>query len=457
MGDVQPRRPGTVAFLTMLTITMVGTMAGTMINAPLPDIQAEFRATESQVILPVAAFTVMMVIFAPLAGWLCDRAGPARVLLISISVMALTQFIAASSSSLEMLIIMRAFSGAACSTFPPGVQRGLVILWPKRAQSSLTAWASSIGLGMAVGPALGGFVAEFMGWRWIFVFHAAVCLLLAIIVLLMVPSIPGRKAPLHGLGMTVLMTTMGAAIIAITLVGQRAGAVAEIVVGVLAAVGMVVMLRLAARDPERLFEPRSLLEKRYLRGTVVAGVVMFVLGTFLVCLPLYLGEMGLTSGAIGLLLFTLALSMMLSGGVNTWLSALASPRLTMQIGLVLLVVTPLLLSAWLTTPTATSPGGLALVVVLLVLAGAGINAAQSVSAFAISRSHAAQNSLVFGIHNTMRFLGMGSGYAWAALMLPVADPLSVFAGATAMAAVALLVVIIGGPPAPLLRSDVEAA
>lgn len=443
-------RPGTVAFLTMLTLTMVATMAGTMLNAPLPDIQAEFGATDAQVILPVAAFTVMMVIFAPLAGWLCDRAGPARALLASISVMALTQLIAASSSSLEMLIVMRALSGAACSTFPPGVQRGLVILWPERAQASLAAWASSIGLGMAVGPAVGGLVTELLGWRWIFVFHSAVCLLLAIIVLLVVPTMPGRKAPLHGLGMTVLMATMGAVIITITLIGQRAGAASELVVGVLAAVGMVVIFRLAARDPVRLFEPRSLLEKRYLRGTVVAGVAQFVLGTFLICLPLYLGEMGLTAGTIGVLLFSMALSMMLSGGLNSWFAARSSPRLTMQLGLVLLVLTPLLLSAWLVTAEVTSPAGLAVVVVLLLLTGTGINAAQSVSAFAISRSRAAQNSLVFGIHNTMRFLGMGSGYAWAALMLPVADPLGVFAGAAAMAAIAILVVIIGGPPAPLV-------
>lgn len=449
MSESTGRSPNTWAFLTMLTITMTGTMAGTMINAPLPDIQAEFQATDSQVILPVATFTVMMVICAPLAGWLCDRAGPVRVLIFSISIMAITQFVAASSPSLEMLIVMRALSGAACSTFPPGVQRGLVILWPERAQSSLTAWASSIGLGMAVGPVLGGVVAEFMGWRWIFVFHAASCALLAIVVVLVVPAKKGVKVQLHGLGMTVLMATMGAAVVAITLVGQRVGTVAELTVAVFAGLGMMFLLRLAARDPSRLFEPRSLLEKRYLRGTIVAGVTMFILGVFLVCLPLYLGEMGLTSGTIGLLLFMLASSMMLSGGVNTWLASRTSPRLTMQIGLALLVLTPLLLSTWLAMTSDTSAGNVALMIVLLVLTGTGINAAQSISAFAISRSLAAKNSLVFGIHNTMRFLGMGSGYAWAALMLPVAEPVLVFGGSAAMAAVALLVVVIGGPPAPI--------
>lgn len=433
----------------MLTITVTGTMAGTMINAPLPDIQAEFQATDSQVILPVATFTVMMVICAPIAGWLCDRAGPVRVLIFSISLMAITQFVAASSASLEMLIIMRALSGAACSTFPPGVQRGLVMLWPERAQSSLTAWASSIGLGMAVGPALGGLVAEFMGWRWIFVFHAAVCGLLAIAVVLVVPARKGIKVQLHGLGMTVLMVTMGATVVALTLVGQRVGTITEVTVAMIAGLGTIFLLRLAAKNPTRLFEPRSLLEKRYLRGTIVAGVTMFILGVFLVCLPLYLGEIGLTSGAIGLLLFTLAFSMMLSGSVNTWLASRTSPRLTMQIGLALLVLTPLLLSTWLAMTSDRSAGSLTLVIFLLVLTGMGINAAQSVSAFAISRSLAAQNSLVFGVHNTMRFLGMGSGYAWVALMLPVAEPVFVFGGAAAMAAVALLVVVIGGPPAPV--------
>lgn len=445
--------PTTWAFLTILTVTMVGSMAGTMINAPLPDIQADFQATDAQVILPVASFTVLMVICIPFAGWLCDRVGPVRVLLFSISIMAITQFVAASSVSLEMLIIMRALSGAACSTFPPGVQRGLVMLWPERVQSSLTAWASSMGLGMAVGPVLGGLVTELIGWRWIFVIHAAVCVLLAIAVVLIVPATKGTQVRLHGLGMTVLIAAMGSAIIAVTLVGQRVGTVAEAVLALLAGLGMLLLLRLAARDPSRLFEPRSLLEKRYLRGTIVAGVAMFVLGVYLVCLPLYFGEMGLSPGAIGLLLFTLAFSMMISGGANNWLALHTSPRLTMQIGLVLLILTPLFLSTWLAVKGGTSAGNLAVVVVLLVLTGIGINAAQSISAFAISRSQAAKNSLVFGIHNTMRFLGMGSGYAWAALMLPMTEPLLVFGGAAIMAVIALLAVIIGGPADPLPQTS----
>lgn len=449
MHESTRRPPTTWAFLTILTVTMVGSMAGTMINAPLPDIQAEFQATDAQVILPVASFTVLMVICIPFAGWLCDRVGPVRVLLFSISTMAITQFVAASSVSLEMLVVMRAFSGAACSTFPPGVQRALVRLWPDRAQSSLTAWASSIGLGMAVGPALGGLVTEFLGWRWIFVIHAAVCLLLSVAVVLAVPKTKGTQVQLHGLGMTLLMTAMGSAIIAITLVGQRVGPVAEATLALLAGLGMLFLLRLAARDPARLFEPRSLLEKRYLRGTIVAGVVMFILGVYLVSLPLYFGEMGLSPGVIGLLLFTLAFSMTISGGANNWLASHTSPRLTMQIGLVLLVMTPLLLSTWLAVKGGTSAGSLTVVVILLVLTGIGINSAQSISAFAISRAPASRNSLVFGIHNTTRFLGMGSGYAWTALMLPMTEPLFVFGGAAIMAVIALLTVVIGGPADPM--------
>ena len=126
-----------------------------------------------------------------------------------------------------------------------------------------------------------------------------------------------------------------------------------------------------------------------------------------------------------------------------------SPRLTMQIGLAMLIVTPLILSVWLAVKGDTSTGSIAVMLVLLVLTGAGLNAAQSISAFAISRSLAAKNSLVLGIHNTMRFLGMGSGYAWAALMLPVAEPVFVFGSSATMAAVALFAVVIGGPPAPV--------
>ncbi|WP_236863540.1 MFS transporter [Brevibacterium daeguense] len=451
-GASAVREPGRVAYLALLGTTSVGTLSGNVINAPLHRIQQDFGATDSQTVLAVAAFTISMVVFVPLTGWLCDRFGPVRVVLAGLVVMVVAQALAAFSVNLEMLIALRAVQGIACSAYPPGVQRALAALWPSKGQAAMAAWASAIGVGQAIGPPVGGLVSELFGWRSVFVFQAVLCVLFAIAIVAFVPKVEGVNAPIHGLGMMMLMIAMGATVLTITLIGQRADPVTEIVVAIIASAGLAVYAFLATRYPEKLLEPRSLLEKRYIRGTVSAGTTMLVMGVCLVTLPLYLGEhLGLTPGPVGLVVFAMALSMALSGRLTSWLSEKLSTRLVIELGLGVLIIAPLALGWW-TGFEAPAVAGLsstavqvAGVVLILLVIGVGINAGQSIAAFAISRSAAAQNSMAFGIHNTARFMGLATGYAWAALIYPLGNTVLLYGGAAAVALIALLTTVIGGP------------
>ena len=438
--------PGRLAYLAMLGTTTVGALSGNVINAPLHRIQQDFGATDSQTVLAVSAFTVSMVIFVPFTGWLCDRFGTVRIVLGGLAIMIVAQALAAFSVNLEMLIVLRVVQGIACSTFPPGVQSALVALWPSKGQAAMAAWASAIGVGQAVGPPVGGVVSEIFGWRAVFILQASLCLLLAVVIVVAVPKVRGRQAPIHGIGMAVLMIAMGASVLLVTLVGQRADPLAEAVVAIIASLGLVVYVVLATRYPETLFEPRSLLEKRYIRGTVSAGSTMFIMGVCLVSLPLYLGErLGLTPGPVGLVVFAMAFAMAVSGRLTSWLSAKLSMRTVIEMGLGVLILAPLVLGWWTSRESDSARVQVAVVIVLLLLIGAGLNAGQSIAAYAISRSLAAKNSMAFGIHNTSRFMGMATGYAWAALIYPLGAPVLLYAGASVVALVALLTTVIGGP------------
>lgn len=122
-----------------------------------------------------------------------------------------------------------------------------------------------------------------------------------------------------------------------------------------------------------------------------------------------------------------------------------------EAGLTALIVGPLVLGWWISDQAALAVQLTVLVLLLLVI-GTGINASQSVAAFAISRSTAARNSMAFGIHNTARFMGMAVGYAWAALVYPLGNSLLLYGGVSLAALIALLVTVIGGP-APRIETS----
>ena len=72
-GRAPSRVPGRAAYIALLGTTSAGTVGGTIINAPLDWIKEDFGASDSRVVLSIAAYTVAMAVFVPLAGWLCDR------------------------------------------------------------------------------------------------------------------------------------------------------------------------------------------------------------------------------------------------------------------------------------------------------------------------------------------------------------------------------------------------
>lgn len=447
-GGRRPRVPGRAAYFALLGTTSAGTVGGTIINAPLDWIKEDFGASDSRVVLSIAAYTVAMAVFVPLAGWLCDRLGPIRVVAVGMALLSAAQLTAVFSTSLEMLIVLRAVQGIACATFPPGVQRSLPALWPAKGASALAAWAAAIGVGQAMGPPVGGVIAQFVGWRGVFGFAGLFSAALLVAVLVTVPRVPGRRVPIHAPGIVVLMLSIGLFVVAATMVGQRVPWGPDAMVGLAALVSGLVFLVIAAKRPDALVPPRSLLERRYARATAMAATTMFIMGIVLSSLPLWIAqELHLGPGPVGVIVFAMAAAMATSARLTSALRMRLGGWRAAISALGVLLAVPLLLGAWMDW----GPGpGLVLVqavgiVLALLLMGAAINAGQSIAAFSVSQSRTGENSLAFGMHNTARFMGLATGFAWTALLYPLGSMLLMFGGAAAAAAVSMVLVVSGGP------------
>lgn len=447
-GGAPSRVPGRAAYVALLGTTSAGTVGGTIINAPLDWIKEDFGASDSRVVLSIAAYTVAMAVFVPLAGWLCDRLGAIRVVAVGLGLLSVAQLAAVFSTSLEMLIVLRAVQGIACATFPPGVQRSLPALWPAKGASALAAWAAAIGVGQAMGPPIGGLVAQFFGWRGVFGFAGIFSAILLVAVLVTVPHLPGRRVPIHAPGVVVLMLSIGLFVVAATMVGQRVAWGPDVMVGLAALVSGVIFLVIAAKRPDRLLPPRSLLERRYARATALAATTMFIMGIVLSSLPLWIAqELGLGPGPVGVIVFAMAAAMATSARLTSALRTKLGGWRAAITSLGALIAVPLLLGVWMDWGPGTALVGVQSVgiIIALLLMGVAINAGQSISAFSVSLSQTGKNSLAFGMHNTARFMGLATGFAWTALLYPVGSMLLLFAGAAVAAAAAMSLVVSGGP------------
>jgi MFS family permease len=439
-------RRSRLVLVALLGATVIGTLSNNILNVPLRQITREFHASVSAGVLVVSSFVLVLAAGMALSGWVGDRFGRSRTLAVALLLMVAAQVAAAVAPSLAVLVAVRAVQGLACSAIPPSVMGMLADIYPVQHRSRMMgAWAAANGAGQAVGPPVGGLLAQLWGWRSIF-WVLAPLTALVLFAGRRLPPDRGRARPLHWPGAALL--TLGATLLmtGVTVVPQRVVPVAvDVALGVagLACLGLFVVVSRAADQP--LIAPRLLIEARFLRSAIASFAQMFALLSVLVAVPLYVtGALGRSTATTGILVFALPAAMAVLAPLVGALSDRIGPRVVMRWGLVVLAASCLGL-AWFTAGGARSLPGLC---GLLVAVGVGIALVQTPSATGATRSPAGRTGAALGVFNMTRFGGSAFGAAWVAVLYPRGELLLLFAGVAVLLLAALAASFLRPNPVP---------
>lgn len=126
-----------------------------------------------------SAFLLSQVVGTVGAGQLADRAGPARPLLISLVLFGIGLLLAALAPTMVLLVAARALQGLGGGALATCVYTITNTAYPDNLRPRmLAAISSAFILPALLGPALAGFIAEALGWR--FVFYGLLPLLVAV-------------------------------------------------------------------------------------------------------------------------------------------------------------------------------------------------------------------------------------------------------------------------------------
>src|SRR5215469_10109170 len=144
-------------------------MDATIVNVALPTIGREFHVSQTAVDSIAISFLVSLAVFIPASGWLGDRFGGKRVLLIAIVVFTGASALCGVASSLGELVAFRILQGAGGGMLAPVGMAMLYRVFPPeervRAAAILTVPTT---LAPALGPVLGGLLTTDLSWRWVF-------------------------------------------------------------------------------------------------------------------------------------------------------------------------------------------------------------------------------------------------------------------------------------------------
>jgi DHA2 family multidrug resistance protein len=160
-----------VILVTVSTCTALYALTVTVVNVVLPQLQGAFSATPDQVAWIVTLNIVATAIVTPATGWLVARFGQRKVMLGAVGGFAVASLLCATADSLAPLLVYRILQGGFGAPMVPLSQAILLATYPKEQRAMAQgAFGMAVVLGPAIGPVLGGYLAEEYNWRWVFLF-----------------------------------------------------------------------------------------------------------------------------------------------------------------------------------------------------------------------------------------------------------------------------------------------
>ena len=183
--------------LAVLCVTvLIANLDNTVLNVALPTLVRDLHASSSDLQWIVDSYIIVYAGLLLAAGSLADRIGRKKTFLAGLAIFAAGSAAAAFSGGVSSLIAARAGMGVGGALMIPSTLSIISNMFPNPAerQRAIALWAGTVGVGVALGPIIGGLLLTRFWWGSVFLINVPIAAVGLIAAFFLVPDSKNENA-----------------------------------------------------------------------------------------------------------------------------------------------------------------------------------------------------------------------------------------------------------------------
>ena len=195
--------------VTVMLAAMIEIIDTTIVNVALQDMAGSLGASTEEISWVVTSYIVSSAICMPLTGFFVRTLGRKRLLIVNIVGFLIFSMLCGLSNSLDEMVFFRIMQGIFGASLVPLSQYVLRDTFPPKEQiKAMAIWGVGIMAAPVLGPTLGGYITDWMNWRWIFYINLPVCLIAIVMTLLFISETKREKLKIDWIGLGLMVLTI---------------------------------------------------------------------------------------------------------------------------------------------------------------------------------------------------------------------------------------------------------